>query len=523
MNIVDPILFQCGMQPKSAALCAPGTGTGLISYGRLGQMIHKICRQVTSLGLAPGKIVAVQIKDPIFQAAVTLALARLGVVTVSRYDERIFDAIRVDALITDIPQPRVRIDQVILADLSWIRGDPTEPYEVSRNAPDDLCRIILTSGTTGGPKAVGFTHRMLADRIARNNIVFGSRLPNCSRIYSDLPLSTASGFRFLIHTLWRGGTFFYPGDTFESTVEAFEEFKVQCLMGSPGGIEVLLKKYEQYPALQCDLEVMIVLGDVFSRALSNRIRSRICSHVVSVYGATETQTTASAPMHMIHDTPGAVGYVVPDVTVEIVSETGELLPRSAEGLIRIRSAHAVDHYMGDPVASAHAFRDGCFYPGDIGALDATNLLRVVGRADAVLNLGGDKINPELVEAALAGCEGVIECAVFGSPNELGIETLWAAVVADAKVDDAKLRAYCRAKLPPQFMPTGFVRMERLPRNDMGKLDRPRLPDLAPPHQAIDSSTYSGRVSKLQIHHMKGLLSGKPRKRAGNPCFSLQCF
>ncbi len=477
MNIVDPILFQCAIQPKSAALCAPGTGLGLISYGRLGQMIDNICGHMTKLGFMPGKVVAIQIKDPIFQAVVTLALARLGVVTVSRYDERIFDAIRVDALIADMSPPRVRIDQVILADLSWIRGDSIEPREISRTAPDDLCRIILTSGTTGGPKAVGFTHRMLADRIARNNIVFGSRLPNCSRIYSDLPLSTASGFRFLIHTLWRGGTFFYPGETFESTVEAFEDYKVQCLMGSPGGIEVLLKKYEQYPALQSEFEVMIVLGDVFSRALSDRIRTRICSHVVSVYGATETQTTASAPVHMIHDTPGAVGYVVPDVTVEIVSESGALLPRGAEGLIRIRSPHTVDHYMGDPAASAQAFRDGCFYPGDIGALDGTNLLRIVGRADAVLNLGGDKVNPELVEAALAECEGVTECAVFGSPNELGIVTLWAAVVADSRADDDKLRAYCESKLPPQFMPAGFFRVDRLPRNEMGKIDRPNLPSL----------------------------------------------
>ena len=132
MNIVDPILFQCAIQPKSAALCAPGTGLGLISYGRLGQMIDNICGHMTKLGFMPGKVVAIQIKDPIFQAVVTLALARLGVVTVSRYDERIFDAIRVDALIADMSPPRVRIDQVILADLSWIRGDS---IRTARNFP----------------------------------------------------------------------------------------------------------------------------------------------------------------------------------------------------------------------------------------------------------------------------------------------------------------------------------------------------------------------------------------------------
>jgi len=477
MNIVDPILFQCALQPKSAALCAPGTGIGLISYGRLAQMIHNTCSHVARLGLGPGKTVAILIKDPIFQAVVTLAMARLGVVTVSRYDERILSSVKIDALIADAYPSLTKIDQVILVDMSWMKGGGAPgPRDFARTASDDLCRIILTSGTTGGPKAVGFTHRMVADRIARNYIVFGSRLSNCSRIYSDLPLSTASGFRFLVHTLWRGGTFFYPGETFESTVDAFEEYKVQCLMGSPGGVEVLLRKYEQYPSLQSDIEVMIVLGDMFSKSLSDRVRARICSHVVSVYGATETQTTASAPVELIQDTPGAVGYVVPDVTVEIVSESGELLPRGAEGLIRVRSNHAVNHYIGDPVASAQTFRDGCFYPGDIGALDATNLLRIVGRHDALLNLGGDKINPETVERALAACEGVTESAAFGAPNELGIDTLWVAVVADAKIDDSTLRAYCGANLPLQFMPAGFIRVEGLPRNNMGKIDRRALLD-----------------------------------------------
>jgi acyl-CoA synthetase (AMP-forming)/AMP-acid ligase II len=186
---------------------------------------------------------------------------------------------------------------------------------------------------------------------------------------------------------------------------------------------------------------------------------------------------------MIQDTPGAVGYVVPDVTVEIVSETGQVLPRGSEGLIRVKSTHAVDHYIGDPEASAKTFREGCFYPGDIGSLDAQNLLRIVGRHDALLNLGGDKINPEVIERTLAACEGVAECAAFGSPNELGIDNVWAAVVAGSETDDDKLRIYCEANLPPQFRPVGFIRVDRLPRNEMGKLDRRALPNLLSPRSS----------------------------------------
>jgi acyl-CoA synthetase (AMP-forming)/AMP-acid ligase II len=479
VNIVDPILFQCALQPKAAALCAPGTGIGLISYGRLAQMIHTICRQLSRFGLGQGKIAAVQIKDPIFLAAVTLALSRLGVATISRYDERIFDAIRIDALIADAYPPLANVDQVILVDLSWTKtGDALiDPPQAPGTAPDDLCRIILTSGTTGDPKGVAFTHRMVADRTASNNFVFGSRFPTYSRIYSDLPISTAPGFWFFIHTLWRGGTFLLPGETFESTVDAFDEYGVQCVIASPAGLEVLLRKYEQYPSLQSEFEMMMAIGDVFSPALSDRVRARICSHVTCVYGATETQTTATGPAQLLRETPGAVGFVVPDVTVEIVSESGDVLPRGVEGLVRIKSPNIVDRYMGDPAATAKTFRDGYYYPGDRGRLEAGNLLCLAGRQDTLLNLGGDKINPEAVERVLGACEGVAECAAFSAPNEFGIGTLWAAVVADASADDAKLRAHCAAHLPAQFVPTGFVRIKSLPRNAMGKIDRRALAKL----------------------------------------------
>jgi hypothetical protein len=61
---------------------------------------------------------------------------------------------------------------------------------------------------------VPISHRLLADRIARHTTVFGARLADCRRIYSDMPITTSLGFQFLLATLWRGGTYFLPGDSF---------------------------------------------------------------------------------------------------------------------------------------------------------------------------------------------------------------------------------------------------------------------------------------------------------------------
>src|SRR5947209_6577423 len=83
MNILDPILLQCRYQPDALALCAPGTSLNIVSYGRMERYINNVARRVQSFGLNHGSVVAVNVEDVILHAVLTLALARLGVVTVS--------------------------------------------------------------------------------------------------------------------------------------------------------------------------------------------------------------------------------------------------------------------------------------------------------------------------------------------------------------------------------------------------------------------------------------------------------
>src|SRR5262249_23246705 len=118
MNIVDPILFQASLQPMNAALCAPGSDTRLISYGRLARVINNVARALRRLGVSRGKIVAINVRDEIFAIAIALALARLGVASVGRYDGRT-TAIKIDAVIADQYPEQIRVGtSVILADAS---------------------------------------------------------------------------------------------------------------------------------------------------------------------------------------------------------------------------------------------------------------------------------------------------------------------------------------------------------------------------------------------------------------------
>jgi acyl-coenzyme A synthetase/AMP-(fatty) acid ligase len=475
MNIVDPILFQCRRQPPAPAICVPGPGIGLISYRRFERYIHNVCRRLHALNLPERSIVAVKIEDTILHAVVLLAAMRMGIVTASLRGSEPMLPFEISALLVDSTHPLPQGGRIIRADLSWVEGDgrPLEPHHLPSTNENDLCRLILTSGTSNKPKAVPLSHKLLAGRMARHS-TFGSRLANCSRIYCDVPISSSLGFQFLIHTLSRGGMAFFPGEDFTSTLRVIEDYGVECLIGSPGGFENLLRWFDTLPAYQSRIETVFCGGDVLSRPLSDRLRSRICRHLIAAYGSTEASMSAVAHAHEIADVPRAVGFVTPGVVVQIVNASGTLLPAGKEGQVRVRSQFAVDHYLGDLEESKKAFRDGWFYPGDLGTLREDGLLIITGREHAVLNVGGDKISPEAIELILMQFPGVIEAAALSLSNVYGNSEVCAVIVTREGTTEEALKSYCESRIPRPFTPTRIVFVDELPHNEMGKLDRGRL-------------------------------------------------
>ena len=92
MNIVEPILFQCKVNPLVTAICTPGAQFPSINYGTLEKSIHNAARSALKLGLAPGQIAGLFIGDTLLHAALALGLMRLGVVTVSMTRPRLPNA-----------------------------------------------------------------------------------------------------------------------------------------------------------------------------------------------------------------------------------------------------------------------------------------------------------------------------------------------------------------------------------------------------------------------------------------------
>ena len=304
-------------------------------------------------------------------------------------------------------------------------------------------------------------------------------MARASRVFCDLGWSTALGYQFFLYTLGRGAAFFVRGDTPANTLRAFDFYGVDHFVAAPAGLAEIVAGYDRH---QCRhvIDVVHSAGGALSDVLLERVRSRLGPRIIMDYGSAETSCVASAPVSLLEEVPGAVDIVTPGMMVEIVDANDRPVGAGQEGIVRIRGDYAASAYVGDVSASGQAFRDGWFYPGDLGSLTADGLLVISGRQSSVLNLGGEKINPEIVEAVLASFEEGLEAAVLAVDGPSGVEELWAATASAGPLDEDRLRQHCRTKLGEAFVPRRFVPVERLPRNEMGKLDRQRIAALLQP-------------------------------------------
>ena len=148
MNVVEPILFQTRLNPLALAICVPGSKIEAVTYGLLGNFIDNAARSAIKAGISPGNLVATYIDD---------AILRLGAVTLSFRSPKGVAGIKPDIILTDRIGQVSHEGTVLGVDLSWLEGSssPSSP-STHQVKPEDTCRIVLTSGSTGSSKGIAF-------------------------------------------------------------------------------------------------------------------------------------------------------------------------------------------------------------------------------------------------------------------------------------------------------------------------------------------------------------------------------
>ena len=373
MNIVEPIFAQCRNKPSELALCAPGTEMNLVSYARLERSVNNICRHIITAGIPPKSRIAVVIDDPILHAMVVIALTRIGIITLSADERNLSWPISLDGTIVD-RNSEAPAGRTLLAEMSWTAGDdqPVAEKHLYRANPDDLCRIVLLSGTDGHQKAIALTHGMMGMRLDRQKLFLGPRAPFCHRTHLDLPLAAGMGLQVMLGTLWRGGALMMTWDA-RKTLATIAAYNIQNMIAAPQSLIKLMEAACSLGGYRSNLAAVFSTGSL-KPELSERIRAHLCSNLTIGYIAGDTTMVASMPAEMASRTSGAAGYTMPGVTAEIVDDEDRRLPPGQEGNLRIRSDYGVKDYLEDPAATRREFRNGWFYPAVRGHITGDSVL-----------------------------------------------------------------------------------------------------------------------------------------------------
>jgi long-chain acyl-CoA synthetase len=203
--------------------------------------------------------------------------------------------------------------------------------------------------------------------------------------------------------------------------------------------------------------------------VKRRFLSTVPAEVWELYGGSEGGATAIGPDEWLAH-PGSVGRPWPGTEVRVLDGTGAPVGVGETGLVYIRPAGGLRFsYHGDPAKTEQAWVDDAFTVGDIGHLDADGYLYLTDRASDLVIRGGVNIYPREVEEALHRHPGVVDCAVFGVPDDRNGEELAAVVEARPGVTADDLRAHLSEAVARFKVPRDITLTDALPRDPNGKV------------------------------------------------------
>jgi fatty-acyl-CoA synthase len=390
----------------------------------------------------------------------------------------------VQALIVRGDQPSIDVGGLpVYSYDELVRSQPTDfawPQLDERSA----AAICFTSGTTGNPKGVAYSHRSIylhALSLCTANAV---GLNASDRGMIVVPMFHANAWGYPHATFWCGGDLILPHRFLkpDQLVPLMERERPTFVNGVPTiWIDVLRYLREHPDADVSSISRVVVGGSATPQALMAAFRDEYDIPLIQGWGMTETSplVTLARPRRG-NQGPEALadalsqGRVLPGVELRLVHpETLAPIPNDGRsiGELELRGPWVSTSYLSDDDPAK--FHDGWLRTGDIGTVDPDGYVRLTDRAKDVVKSGGEWISSIALEAEVAAHPEVAEAAVIGVPDDRWGERPCVVVVAAAGADVAadELREWLDGRVARWWLPERWVFADAIPRTGVGKYDK----------------------------------------------------
>jgi acyl-coenzyme A synthetase/AMP-(fatty) acid ligase len=333
--------------------------------------------------------------------------------------------------------------------------------------------IFFTSGTTGRPKMIVLTPAARAQLVLHSKITM---FADFERALMLPGLTSAYGFKRTTEILYAGKTVCYAklGQPAMLLANAYD---IDLIFGSIQQAMALAEVQAQLTHFRLPaLKALRIGGGLISRQGIDKLRLNLCRNINICYASSEAGIAAIAPYEMIENVPSAVGFVLPEVRVEIVDTADNVLPFGKEGFIRLQTP-LFDALRDGRNDAADDPKAHWFYPGDIGWLTDNGVLCIAGRREDVVNRGGVKLAITDFEEFFTACPGVRDVGVCSMMESAGFSEIWVGVVLDPMIDMGAFRSHVESSAKFGSNIDKLFVVEEIPRGEMGKIKRQELQDL----------------------------------------------
>lgn len=424
--------------------------------------------------ILPGHVVGITGYSAIMQTEiVTATWFRAGVSAIlptSFFEKPTFtpDWVITPELIADFPvSKQILIDHVTLNSLGSLSP---QIFPLTYPEENSVCHLLFSSGTTGTVKAIPYT----VDRVINRARVTAETWREHRPFMTSLGFRSASGFNTFAEAMFSGTPYFIAEDV-DQLVNTIRAHDVKSLLTSPHDAALLSQRLVNEKPGYIELSTIQTTGSLLPNKVRDRLSSQTGAGLMNMYGSSEVGFVAIG--NPGNSETGYVGEILDDIDVEVIDELGVPVEQGAVGQLRMKRKGQPEEIFGVANNSQAVFKDGWYYPGDLGSIQGTQLF-VNGRTTEILNAGGIKVIATDLEKSLTNFEGIVDAAAFVLNTPQDTVQIAALFVSEASFNMDNISSQMASRFGERA-PTRYFKVERVPRNANGKIMRNEIDGLIP--------------------------------------------